>query len=693
VRNKVTLIIGLLVLLGTIFPSLARAEEPPSPNCLDSLYEKEFVCDSAKVRSFCSETPFASEPANKLVSPSAKFAFYQNALCNVERGHEDDILEAAAAQMNVLEPNWTKELVKIVLDFNMSPQALAKYAGGSCTSGKLPESLKNFCSSGQFDSAQEIYNQVKRAYENERVLVNTKESLKSEFKGREMWANGSLSDAPFDLVVDLNLIEIVLFGSQAKWMDDVYQFPKAGSDSGAETAPTGTSTGNGSTTTTSAPGSSSTTTTGTSGSTQPTTTIRCEPPGSTVPGGDGSIIPGVPPDTVPPGQVPAGCGNGKKEAKEECDDGNTKSGDGCAQNCQIEQGGTLACSDPQAVNFKTFKPKPSVPSTKPGTVSTTTETGEATEPQRQNEEIPIECPPGTEPTETKTPPVQNPNYPGPNVGGVLKEFPPSNRPDCPDGTVKAEITLFGQGVVSQCVPQSACGDFEAARKLVYGDDYKNDPTKAELAASLESFICIKTYEENRPESPYDVNEGCIDCSIQAMNDSFNTLLEKNVSCLETNQEAWGLSSRWGPKVSLNLDVVTGKSSKTLKRKVAVEEQKGKEKSVLEKTKEAQVQKKQDATHQLDPNEDRTYLAAGVVQDPAKILASIQNAKDKQLEDIRQGIEFYRAAGEAEGVDKQFSDTIVGMLREIYGSLKRIQDNYFSAATALEFSKKKECTFD
>jgi cysteine-rich repeat protein len=37
--------------------------------------------------------------------------------------------------------------------------------------------------------------------------------------------------------------------------------------------------------------------------------------------------------------VPPGCGNGRREASEECDDGNTVSGDGCSASCTLEDGG------------------------------------------------------------------------------------------------------------------------------------------------------------------------------------------------------------------------------------------------------------------------------------------------------------------------------------------------------------------
>ena len=41
---------------------------------------------------------------------------------------------------------------------------------------------------------------------------------------------------------------------------------------------------------------------------------------------------------------PIQCGNGKLENGEECDDGNTKIGDGCGKRCQVECGWTCTQS-------------------------------------------------------------------------------------------------------------------------------------------------------------------------------------------------------------------------------------------------------------------------------------------------------------------------------------------------------------
>lgn len=41
------------------------------------------------------------------------------------------------------------------------------------------------------------------------------------------------------------------------------------------------------------------------------------------------------------------CGDGKKNDQEQCDDNNTRSGDGCSSNCEIEEG--FYCTTPSSL--------------------------------------------------------------------------------------------------------------------------------------------------------------------------------------------------------------------------------------------------------------------------------------------------------------------------------------------------------
>ena len=59
--------------------------------------------------------------------------------------------------------------------------------------------------------------------------------------------------------------------------------------------------------------------------------------GARVPKGGTTVLQDVVAEFFP-GDLPV-CGNGEREACEECDDGNTEDGDGCAANCLVEQAG------------------------------------------------------------------------------------------------------------------------------------------------------------------------------------------------------------------------------------------------------------------------------------------------------------------------------------------------------------------
>jgi cysteine-rich repeat protein len=53
------------------------------------------------------------------------------------------------------------------------------------------------------------------------------------------------------------------------------------------------------------------------------------------------------------------CGNGKSEPYEDCDDGNTRKGDGCNDDCQLESG--WVCSDRLHCERKGLRPRPDAP--------------------------------------------------------------------------------------------------------------------------------------------------------------------------------------------------------------------------------------------------------------------------------------------------------------------------------------------
>jgi cysteine-rich repeat protein len=690
--NHSRLIIGFALLAALFLPGFAHAEDTPSDNCVSTLYSDNFVCDSAKVRSFCSTVALSGEKPDALVSTDSMLAYYKTAYCNSHRTDDDAIYKAVSDQMLASEPNWTPDLVKAVLAGLSQSNVLALVKDVKDLPLSIVDYLVNDPSSNKgFD----ILNRVKNAYEKEKMLEGSKSSMKQEFQGREMWMNGKLDDAPFDLVVDLNLIEITLFGSQAQWMNDVYSFPPKNQDNGTPPASTNSATPGNSE---SNNGTSQTQPPGTNPQTPSANTNQCVPttqPNVPTTSGDntnpGTNPTGNNPSNSNPASAPATCGNGKLDPGEECDDGNTVSGDGCSGTCTLEQGNTLACMDPQAVTFKSYTPPAAASQatgSATGTATTQSSTGEDTgflPPTQANPQGQDECPAGTTPAGPVTEIPQPPNYPGPNVGGVLKDFPPSERPDCPDGTSSADITIAGT-TYSRCVPTSTCGDYEAARKLLFGDDYASDPVKAEAAAAIEAFVCVKVLKIKRPESPYPLNEGCVDCHILAMNDVMSKLLDQNVQCMENPKEAWGLSNRWGPSFSFNLDVVTAQNDNAEKRKL---DPKKSDETVADKTGTDASKIRQDATRQQDPNQTQPDATVSATMSVDQILNAAQQQKDKQANDIRQDLLFYSAASESDDVDSQIYGPLSEMLTQMMASFTNLQKSYVGISV-LDLDKKETC---
>ena len=214
--KKFLIIIGLTLLVGI---QITNADD-----CTSTLYKDEFSCKSQKAYSYCS---------SNVSRKNVKYNLYESAYCNSEINNTDKVYEAVANQLVAEDPQWDKKLVKGVL-INLTQYGIDEYlkdkysSTDSNTISKLPKAIQEVYRGGQIGQQAKIYKRIKRAYDKQRVIQHGQESLKQQFKAREMWANASLNDSPFDLVVDLNLIEIMLFGNKAKWTseNDVWSWPE-----------------------------------------------------------------------------------------------------------------------------------------------------------------------------------------------------------------------------------------------------------------------------------------------------------------------------------------------------------------------------------------------------------------------------------------------------------------------------------
>ena len=632
--KKLLLIIGVIAIGLWFNPTSAHAQDAGPEDCERTLFENEFICQKEKVYSYCS-TPAKAEAVLKGEEDPSGLTFYRNVYCNTTRDTDDEIYEILAEQFQVEGPNYNADLIECILtklDYKSIDDCLEE-SGAE----ELPASLET----RNFEDIRIVHSRIKRAYDNEKIIHQAKASLKQELNNHEIWANGTLSDSPFDLIVDLNLIEIVLFGSRAQWVDDIYYFPEdegEGPPEEEEAPPE-----------------------------EEEEEEEVQPEEEEIPP-EAEEYECVPEELegLQPGDIPENCGNGELDLEEECDDGNNRAGDGCSENCLLESGTSLTCQDIEAVTFKQFPPPPPpVPEDEEG------------EEEPPEEEIPISCPPGTTPV--KKPFPQSPNYPGPFVGGVLKNFPPSKRPDCPSGWSPFEIKIAGVTETAdykRCIPLKFCADFDQAKEFLM--DELGFPEEA--VEPIEAIICIEIKKFMRPESPYSVEEGCVDCHILAMNDVMDKMLGKNVAPLQNNMQAWGLSNRWGP--NFTFDIVT-----SVKSLLKVSPPK-KEKSELKLADLQQQKLLQDTSRQTDPNKDQPKPVS-----PTDPVGEAVKSQEKAEKTYHEELENYRDVGKTETVGKQTGKTVSSLLEQMLKSFQRLQEKYRGLATTTTFSEKRQCTFD
>ena len=545
----------------------------------------------------------------------------------------------------------------------------------------LPMPIQTAClpsgkSTNEVLGAWNIFDDIQQSYDKEKMIQRSASSLEFKFKAAEQYWNGTLIDAPFDLMVDLNLIEIVLFGSRAQWMSDVFTFPSGDegrrrgegldellpeTDEGErEAGPDDRSD----------PGLSQT---------EEAESQRLEP--ECVPVGDPEADLGDGPGS---GHENLLCGNGVIDIwiGEECDDGNRKSGDGCNQYCRIEAAGSNdMCVDPDAITFKS--PAGS------GTAGSATGTVTGTE-RTDSSNFTSVCPTGTVPRQSfgitgqaaapAAEIAQNPEYPGPFLGGTMKQFLPSQRPPCGPGQEYLGMS-DGEPI---CFPMELCADPDIARTFlaalppfsIPGGNWEalpeDDPRK-NMIDSIQVMFCVNIVENNRPQSPYQMIEGCVDCHITAMVDALEKALQTNVTPLKNTTNAFGISSAWGPNFSFNLNTLT---KTNLKYK-----QTGTNANALKKS-DANFT---EALRKNQPQQSSVKISASPLAKMSEEVGKIEDSREAMLEDIQAfGISSDAAP------DQEMNARIGPLLTQMRDSFANIQSMYEIMISSTALNEKEQC---
>lgn len=604
------------------------------------------------------------------------------------------------------EENDAKLTEKLAAQFEMDEEIIQGILSGTiCQSaGKLskeeqdtlPDSVRKVCikasnSSEQLDGWNH-FTDIQNAYEKEKAIQMNSASLTFKFEAAERYADGSLVNSPFDLIVDLNLIEKILFGSKAQWLNDVYAFPveedgddddevlldslvpDSGDDDDGGQPPdetrdaglTGTGGGGGS---------------------------RSNPANCVTP--DNPLADnGTGPST---NNENTQCGNGTLDIllAEQCDDGNKVSGDGCNQYCQKELGGSgsrdsgAQCMDPEAVNFKT----PGTAGGSSGTSGSQSGTGEAGGTNAGGSDQ-NDCPPGTVPSIISSltagsggagsgaEGIEVPQpfeYPGPFLGGTMKQFPESNRPLCGPGESPLEVTVAGRKSIAKdndgkpiCIRLEYCSDPDDTRDLLFGSGWENDDRKI-AAEAIEAVFCVNVIQNTRPLTPYAMNEGCIDCHIRSMVDSLEEALATNVTPFVNTTSAFAISSKFGPNFSFNLTTAAKtpvRYTDTRTGSHAIED--------ADRAKKENVQENAPRETSVTPSGNPL----------AELNRNAQN-EEQELENILEGTRMMQLSS---GVisDQELDGRIKPMLLQMDGAFSRIHSAWQGMVQSTYFDEKLQC---
>lgn len=634
-RLSRSLIIFALLLFTAFLPPVARAQEG-DVSCIQDEHENDFSCSAAGVANLCDEQ-----------MASITDSFYMDTYCDISKNIEPEIYQAVAHQLNIENQSVIDEL----LADNAS--VVEKILKLEIAASDLPPGLKEY-------DLLELSQKVRQAYDKEKIIQHMKRSLKNEFAAGEVWYNATDFDASMDLIIDLNVIERILFGSGSEWTEEVYAFPREGAP---ETSPLPA----GGASVPVPPSVASTPGVGDDSGASTSPPVNC-------------VSDDVEPPPFDPTDAPPACGDNRLDKGEQCDDGNRVSGDGCNSVCGLEDLSSLMCRDTEAVTFKKFQPPAPTPPS-----------GTDEEPTPPPAPATDGCPPGSHPAETTPPSApaapQSPNYPGPNVGGVMQNYPPSNRPDCPTGMSRISAAETGsdgsagahageaeelvEGVEGICIPTEFCADMNAARDFLF-PGWQQDEEKSKLAMSIEALFCLNIKKENRPLSVYEQDESCTDCHIRAMADTLEEMMQKNVAPLQDTTNASAISSRWFPNVAFNLNVAV--------------------KSKIPDAAEIEpFQKKSTALDEaLARYTGNVRLSVDEDDTSASIVAKEREAYERQQKQYQNELKAYK--GNAMNANSTFVVEVGKLLDAWESSFSNIQNVYTGIASVAKFREKKQCEF-
>lgn len=618
---------------------------------------------------------------------------YERIYCDIRLNDNDD-LDGDLIKLMSKQFGLDKDIVEGILGGTIC-ETVKKYKEEEIK--KLPKSVQYACNpkgkttAEVFGSGWNVFTDIQNSYQKEKMMRQSAKALEFRFEVSEQYWDGTINttplvggDAPFDLIVDLNLIEIVLFGSKAQWMNDVYSFPKdEDEDGGGEDSPLdeakpddegGEGSGDGA-----APESGEIgITEGEEGENNEKECVSPDHPDADL--GDG-------PSSDSPNPL---CGNGTVDVlmAETCDDGNTDSGDGCNQYCQEEATGSNdICIDPDAVTFQS-------PEEAYGDEDGSNGGGQGGQSNQS------ECPPGTVPKKPDsieagdgtagTGVPQAPEYPGGFLGGTLKRFPDSERPVCNPGESPLAITIGGETHFDEdgdgnirCIPTEFCMDPDITRSFLAASAFAipegdwlglpdNDERRKSIEA-IEALFCINIIKSNRPQSAYQMIEGCVDCHISAMVDSLEKALQTNVTPLANTSSAFEISNKFGSDVSFNLNTAL----------------KGKAKYKSSDTIEKAVQKADRQTKEIQAaNVDR--IPNNIPNEsPLAELGRITVTAQNHLDTIKEDTSISRMSNQVIS-EQEVNGRVMPLINQMRDSFTRIQSKYEEMISASNFDEKPQC---